>query len=244
MAVVVAEVPLASPTTAESIVAGASRPPRIVRHGQGDGVIFLNVGGQEFTTLRSTVRINPVLWRHVSNAEKNNEFTKGGAVFIDRESSQFGPILQHLRNRAENLSGPNNRGWKKKLATTKKKKKESLPSVTISIPKDQVARNALFMEARYFRIKEIENTLCVIDFYTRFATFIGGGEQNPFVAASAFFTNARRFLLATVSGTGLFMGAMNDNTRKDATRALEDLRERLVLGKPSEATAVATPKPE
>ena len=99
---VVAEVPpLASPSEA---IAEATSQHQIIRHGSGDGVIFLNVGGQEFTTLRSTVRINPVLWRHVSNAENNNEFTKGGAVFIDRDSSQFGLILQHLRNRAENLS--------------------------------------------------------------------------------------------------------------------------------------------
>ena len=40
---------------------------------------------------------------HVARAEANHEITKGGAVFIDRDPKHFDVLLQHLRNRVEQL---------------------------------------------------------------------------------------------------------------------------------------------
>ena len=92
----------ALPTSSSSSSATA---PNIVRHGPGDGVIVLNVGGKEFLTLRSTVELNPVLRGYVHRAQANKEFVKGdSAIFIDRDPSHFGLILQHLRNVADGSS--------------------------------------------------------------------------------------------------------------------------------------------
>ena len=55
----------------------------IVRHGSGDGVVTLNVGGKEFITLRSTLQINPVLRDRVLRAEANQEFGPKASIFID-----------------------------------------------------------------------------------------------------------------------------------------------------------------
>ena len=75
----------------------------VIRHGHGDRVITLNVGGKEYLTLRSTVNANAVLADHVARAEANREITKAGAVFIDRDPKHFDVILLHLRNRVEQL---------------------------------------------------------------------------------------------------------------------------------------------
>jgi hypothetical protein len=76
----------------------------VTRHGTGDGIICLNVGGTEFLTLRSTIASNSVLADHVRRAEANLELTREGAIFIDRDPCQFDIILQHLRNKVEGLS--------------------------------------------------------------------------------------------------------------------------------------------
>ena len=58
-------------TLPSETVAPITPAPTIPRHGPGDGVITLNVGGKEFVTLRSTIDINPVLRSHVQLAEAN-----------------------------------------------------------------------------------------------------------------------------------------------------------------------------
>ena len=75
----------------------------ISRHGVGDGVITLNVGGKNFLTLRSTINQNAVLTEYVTRAEANKELTQE-AVFIDRDPKHFGMILSYLRNKADGLS--------------------------------------------------------------------------------------------------------------------------------------------
>jgi len=170
----------------------------IVRHGSGDGVVTLNVGGKEFITLRSTVQINPVLLRHVTNAEANGEFTKG-AVFIDRDPAQFGLILQHLRNRADMI-----------MRFSTKPHRFTKNQVLIQIPRDQTKIRDLFVEAKYFQIYELEKLLCSYDVYTQIANWLGGGNINPFHAVTDMIKNARRALLAT-SGFGIFMGTQNDD---------------------------------
>ena len=76
----------------------------IQRHGPGDGVITLNVGGKNFQTLRSTIAQNDVLMDHVVRAEANLEIGKNHEIFIDRDPKHFGMILAHLRNKADGIS--------------------------------------------------------------------------------------------------------------------------------------------
>mmetsp|Transcript_22202 Transcript_22202/g.46428 ORF Transcript_22202/g.46428 Transcript_22202/m.46428 type:complete len:305 (+) Transcript_22202:47-961(+) len=77
----------------------------IKRHGPGDGVITLNVGGKKFQTLRSTIAQNEVLMDHVVRAESNREIVTGWnkAIFIDRDHQHFGTILAYLRNKADGI---------------------------------------------------------------------------------------------------------------------------------------------
>ena len=189
------------------------------RHGNGDGVIELNVGGKSFLTLRSTIEQNPMLWYHVHVAEQNQEFINGtGAVFIDRDSTQFGLILQHLRNQATGLQLTSSKIKNKLWGSTSK------ASVSIQIPTDRASRQDLFMEARYFQIYEIQDVLCHYDIYTRLASFVGGGSANPFTAASELMKTLRRMLLAT-GGTGMVVGGvMNEDLMKDITKVWDDVK--------------------
>ena len=77
-------------TPTKEVQIGPTNP--VVRHGPGDGCITLNVGGKEFQTLRSTVFANEVLAKHVVRAEANQEITKSGAVFIDRDPGVYAPV--------------------------------------------------------------------------------------------------------------------------------------------------------
>jgi hypothetical protein len=102
-----------SPTTTST--ANTTRRPLIQRHGPGDRVITLNVGGKQFQTLRSTISQNKVLYDHVLRAEANSEYAGANnnsssssvsdAVFIDRDPKHFDLILSYLRNRADGLVG-------------------------------------------------------------------------------------------------------------------------------------------
>jgi hypothetical protein len=185
--------------------------PAVIRHGTGDGVVTLNVGGTEFITLRSTIQMNSVLHTRVLMAEANQEFTKG-AVFIDRAPTQFLLILQHLRNRADMVqthSFANTKFWKKN-------------QVLIQIPKDRAKMRDLFVEAKYFKIEELEHLLCSYDIWTQFSNFIGGGSGNPFYAASEAIKTARRALMAT-SGVGLLIGTQNDKLMNDCKELVGDV---------------------
>jgi hypothetical protein len=79
--------------------------PRVTRHGHGDRLIKLNVGGKEFQTLRSTLQASPVLSEYVTRAEANNELeSSSGAIFIDRDPTYFGIILTFLRNKTDGIA--------------------------------------------------------------------------------------------------------------------------------------------
>jgi hypothetical protein len=220
----------------------------LCRHGPGDGVIKLNVGGKEFVTLRSTVYLNPVLQDHVLRAEANKEFTHGGeAVFIDRDPAQFGLILQHLRNEAAGLkdtaaklcnatkaavssnAGSNGRS----LHLTRSPRKNG--STLIQIPEDQAKMRELFVEARHYQIKELEAILCQRSLFIQLASFMGKGS-NPFAEASQMLANLRRAFLAS-SGIGIFVG------RDSVGDWLNDVKA-LVLGQqPSTKAATKSPEP-
>jgi hypothetical protein len=199
----------------------------IVRHGAGDGVVTLNVGGKEFITLRSTLEINPILHNRVCMAEANQEFTNG-AVFIDRDPAQFGLILQHLRNRADMVSSHSmsQKYWKKN-------------QVLIQFPQDKGKARDLFVEARYFQIKELVDSLCHHDLYTQIAAWIGGGSVNPFHAASETIQTVRRAIFAT-GGIGMIMGSQNGDLMNDIKALMGNLTGK-ATGRMKEASS-GTPK--
>jgi hypothetical protein len=209
----------------------------VTRHGEGDGVITLNVGGKEFITLRSTIQDNPVLYNRVLKAEANQEFTNG-AVFIDRDPTYFHLILHHLRNRADMLHNPNSlmsakramfsRAFPEKAHKVFKKK-----DVLIQVPEKKEAVRDLYVEARYFNIEELESLLCSVDWYTRFAQFFGSGASNPFYAASQAITTARRALVAS-SGLGIVLGTQNEDMMNNIKGLFSDAIA-LLSGKPNDS---------
>jgi len=225
---------------AEEATVKAEESYLITRHGEGDGVVTLNVGGKEFITLRSTIQNNHVLQNRVLAAEANQEFTNG-AVFIDRDPTYFHLILQHLRNRADLLHNPGNytasggmfpTSMTNSLVSAKKKifgKKD----VLIQLPEKKEAVRDLYVEARYFQIKELEALLCSIDWYTRAAQWFGSGSTNPFYAASQAISTARRALVAS-SGFGILLGAQNEDLVKNVKGLFKDVVN-LLRGTPKDA---------
>lgn len=215
----------------------------VQRHGPGDGVLTLNVGGKEFITLRSTIQDNPILHTRVVEAECNQEFTKGGAVFIDRDPQYFHLILQHLRNRADQIhrttrtsshglyqmasgSSSSTTTSSTTLASVLKAKKKLLgkKDVLIQLPKETEALRDFYVEVRYFQIRELEALLCSKDWYTRIASLFGSnGMSNPFTAASEAITTARRALLAS-SGFGLLVGTQNDELKDNVKGFFGDMQ--------------------
>lgn len=179
----------------------------IVRHGEADGVITLNVGGKEFKTLRSTIQINSVLREHVVKAEANKELV-AEAVFIDRSPDNFGLILAHLRNVADSISTTNSR---KKVAVQRMLRTDPGQEVNIQIPIDKAKVRDLFIEARYFQIHELEAAICNSDFFTWLASLMGGsGSANPFNVAAQSLQVVQRSLLAT-GGVGFVIGSQNES---------------------------------
>jgi hypothetical protein len=181
----------------------------VTRHGTGDGIICLNVGGTEFLTLRSTIASNSVLADHVRRAEANLELTREGAIFIDRDPCQFDIILQHLRNKVEGLSYNSSSvavGIKTKWFQQfgyKKTTNMIRPKTYVQLPKESEKLRDLYVEATHYRIPELQAALCEQSLWVTFASaFANGG--NPFDAASTLLKHVRRGLIAT-GGIGTLM---------------------------------------
>lgn len=211
----------------------------VARHGEGDGVVTLNVGGKEFITLRSTIQNNAVLLNRVQQAEANQEFYKG-AVYIDRDPTYFNLILQHLRNRADMMhSYKSFTSMKKALAHAVPKKAQKVifkkKDVLIQIPEKKDALRDLYVEARYFQIRELEALLCAMDWHTRFASLFGSGSSNPFYAASQAITALRSALVAT-SGVGIVIGTQNEELMENFKGLFRDVFA-VAKGKPVEDKA-------
>ena len=178
----------------------------IVRHGPGDGCVILNVGGKEFHTLRSTVNSNAVLADHVARAEANQEFTKNGAVFIDRDPEHFGFILKHLRNRMEKISADHSISGSSSGSA-------SLASLTkwtkshVDLPKDSHVLRDLFAEATFYRIPELRDAICSRTWLVNVFSFFNK-NANPFDSVTKLAGQIRAGLIAmgslgTVGGTVL-----------------------------------------
>lgn len=173
----------------------------IQRHGTGDAVITLNVGGKEFTTLRSTVNSNSVLADHVARAETNKELTKTGAVFIDRDPAHFDIILKHIRNRVEVLpTTSSSMNW---MSFTQQ---NLLPAKA-----DDTFLREMYIEATYYKIPELQQALTEKNFLAKLCR-MAGITRNPFDAVRQFIEQLRRWLviIPTLSVAGVTVAVQND----------------------------------
>jgi BTB/POZ domain len=180
----------------------------IVRHGSGDACVTLNVGGKEFTTLRSTINANAVLAEHVARAEYNPTISTGSTTkriaFIDRDPDHFNYILRHLRNRAEQSTA---RHFEKSSSLMKQK---STTQVYIDLPSDPTVLHELYVEAVYYRIPELQNALKKYSM-TAHVSHLFMKQWNPFDFFTKLLLQLRVGALAagTVGGTW-YMGAKHD----------------------------------
>ena len=174
----------------------------IARHGKGDAVVVLDVGGKEFKTLRSTVESNAVLSSLVARAEANSELTHGGqAIFVDRDPKYFHIILQHLRNKVDGLSY----GGIGRLIPASNSKKIAI--ATVQLPTDKENLRDIFIEAQYYDIKELQKSACGQSLLTALMQNFGLAKgANPFDEASKFLLRLKRGLIAGISLFGISNG--------------------------------------
>jgi BTB/POZ domain len=242
------------------------------RHGVGDAIVCLNVGGQEFYTLRSTIQTSPILESIVASAEANPsalKMTETGAIFVDRDPTHFPTILEYLRLRAEN----NNNNLQ--MLQQQQQQQESLSSAMvpsraavnaqltaatttailssrikgaiqqnvvglkaatagldpaagcrplldasgIPLPHDHKTMSALYMEATYHGITELQQALTEHSFWARVKSLFGivaakgSTAVNPFNAAAA--TKAFTLLRASLLAVGGVIGTMTVTKKSD-----------------------------
>jgi hypothetical protein len=189
-------------------------PLPLRRHGSGDGVLRLNVGGKEFITLRSTVNSNPVLFDRVASAEANTEVLHNGAVFIDRDPQHFGVILQHLRNRVEMLSYYS-QGQSKIVPMAGKAFNETY----IQLPEDDAILRDLYLEATYFRIPELQAALYEKNWFVKVMS-VFSGDKNPFDMATRWLAWLRGALI-TFGSLGTIGGTVLVSMKHDMETALQ-----------------------
>mmetsp|Transcript_8505 Transcript_8505/g.18392 ORF Transcript_8505/g.18392 Transcript_8505/m.18392 type:complete len:179 (-) Transcript_8505:322-858(-) len=154
----------------------------IQRHGPGDGVITLNVGGQNFQTLRSTIAQNEVLRDHVQRAEGDVEKEVDGdpvVIFVDRDPKHFGTILEYLRNKADgvyihpnvarrllklkdnNDSNNNSNSSENGEASNEALIAKSISATSfIQLPNDSKTLTELYFESIYYNIPELTDRIC------------------------------------------------------------------------------------
>ena len=163
-------------------------PSTIVRHGVGDSIIILDVGGKEFKTLRSTIASNKVLSEIVQRVESNPDLINKGAIFVDRDPTHFGLILQYLRNKSEGISQKNSN--------------KMIPgSVKMGLPKNNIVLREIYYEAVYYGIEEIQTSVCGKSFVAWCFSMVT--KANPFESASKLLARMRAALAATIGLIGV-----------------------------------------
>ena len=191
----------------------SSNVKKFARHGTGDSIIILDVGGREFKTLRSTIESNRVLSNLVARAEANAELTLGGkAIFIDRDPTHFGLILQHLRNTADGLS------YNTVGRYVPGKRASKMSDTTVRLPADRDKLRDVYMESTFYDIEEMRHSACGQSVLAWFFTNIGGKNSNPFDEAAKFLSHLKRGLLAAVglvgvSNTGTILDRLPDGAK-------------------------------
>eukprot|EP00985_Skeletonema_marinoi_P010746 scaffold5047_cov127-Skeletonema_marinoi.AAC.3 len=187
----------------------------IQRHGPGDKVITLDVGGKKFQTLRSTISQNKILHEHVLRAEANLEYA-GDAVFIDRNPKHFELILEYLRNRADGLVGSSDAAattssilrFGRNQSNTTTTSLSSPPRAfkytsTIQLPTDSKILSEMYIESLHYQITEMQDLICSRQMLTR--VFNMFGSNNPFQLAGSAYANMKRLLIlfgGVMTGTG------------------------------------------
>lgn len=152
----------------------------ITRYGAHDSIVTLDVGGKQFKTLRSTVECNKVLRKLVDRAISNSE----GVVFVDRDPTHFGIILQHLRNQADGI-------YYESMGTK---------TTTVQLPRDSSKLSDIFVECNYYGLSELQHNLCKTSLLTMLLEYTGGGNSNPFEDS---FKLMQRFKVGLVSLFGV-----------------------------------------
>jgi hypothetical protein len=197
-----------SPTAIPS--ANNTTRPLIKRHGPGDKVITLNVGGKQFQTLRSTISQNKVLYDHVLRAEANAEYaganssSVSNSVFIDRDPKHFDLILAYLRNKADGLVGSSDAAADTTSQILKFGRKQSTSSsssapasfkytTSIQLPNDSKILSEMHLESLHYQIPEMVDLICSRQMLTRIFNLFG--SNNPFQLAGLAFANMKRLLV-------------------------------------------------
>ena len=179
----------------------------IQRHGPGDKVITLDVGGKKFQTLRSTIAQNKVLYDHVLRAEANLEYAAdNNAVFIDRDPKHFGVILAYLRNRADGLVGSSDAAaTTSSLVRFGRKQQSNTTNVatsptssfkytsSIQLPTDSTLLSEMYIESMHYNIPEMTDLICSRQMLTRIFNLFG--SNNPFQLAGSAYANMKRLLV-------------------------------------------------
>jgi hypothetical protein len=189
-------------TTSSSIPAYEN----VVRHGTGDAIITVNVGGEEFKTLQSTIQASPVLCETIARARANGEMVDRKIIFVDRDPTYFPLILTYLRNKTEGIAY-NNKTMKQTVmgVTHIKVKKLAHRPQYVRLPQDQGQLQDLFVESVHYGLTDLQDQLCHTSWMVTIMSWFGGG--NPFQQANEAFKTVRRSLLA-VAGTSGIVAAM------------------------------------
>lgn len=124
----------------------------IARNGLEDRVVHLNVGGTAFVSLRSTVQLSPVLARALERAEAQSSLRLGEAVFIDRDPTHFGTLLNHMRNEAEGILPARPSSASARLLGAREG--------PIPLPMEASELRALYVEAAHFGLEDLSALVC------------------------------------------------------------------------------------
>jgi hypothetical protein len=178
----------------------------VIRHGRGDGVITVNVGGTQFKTLQSTIQASPVLCETIARARANGEMVDQNIIFVDRDPTHFPLILTYLRNKTEGIAY-NNKIMKQTVMGVTRIKIKSLANRPqyVRLPQDQGQLQDLFVESVHYGLTDLQDQLCHTSIMVTIMSWFGGG--NPFQQANEALKAARRTLLA-LAGTGGIVAAM------------------------------------
>jgi BTB/POZ domain len=179
---------------------------KVLRHGPDDACITINVGGEEFYTLRSTIASNSVLADHVARAELNHEKLRNGAVFIDRDPEYFPILLKYLRNRVE---------YESMQSYVDKASLKKIVKSFIDLPSDPKVLRELYVEAVFYHMKDLQQMLNDTSVLVHMASVIskttGNANGNPFDWIVKFWAQVRAAMLATgVLGGGYIVAVQNE----------------------------------
>ncbi len=201
------------------------------RRGPDDAIVTVTVGDKEFKTLKSTLRLSPVIWDAVMSAERNQKHNNNNNnsttssttttnVFLDRDPKHFPIILAYLRNKVDEVS------YNRECESWKKYTKY------IQIPKnaDLSDLEDLYLEATYYQLNDLQIQLAHGTFMVRAWNVLNGSTTststttmiNPFERTKEFVTTLRNVSL-TLGGMGTATWAYLADTTNSVTTMAQSL---------------------